>query len=67
MQQEFRDYLKPGTAGKIGLANLYSRLQLLYQGKAELVIRSDPGEGTSITMQIPVSEVTAEKEGEENV
>lgn len=54
MQQEFRDYLKPGTAGKIGLANLYSRLQLLYQGKARLLIQSEPGAGTRITMQIPV-------------
>lgn len=56
MQQEFRDYLKPGTAGKIGLANLYSRLQLLYQGKARLLIQSEPGNGTRITMQIPVAE-----------
>lgn len=54
MQQEFRDYLKPGTAGKIGLANLYSRLQILYQGQASLTIQSEPGTGTSITMQIPV-------------
>lgn len=63
MQQEFRDYLKPGTAGKIGLANLYSRLQLLYQGQARLLIQSEPGTGTRITMQIPVPrrEIPAEQ------
>ena len=55
MQADFRDYLKPGVVGKIGLANLYSRLHILYQGKAELEIDSNPGEGTTIVMKIPVN------------
>lgn len=54
MQNAFRDYLKPGEVGKIGLANLYSRLQILYQGQAELLIESNVGRGTVITMKIPV-------------
>lgn len=53
MQEDFQHFLQPGTAGKIGLANLYSRLQILYQGQASLNIQSIPGRGTCITMQIP--------------
>lgn len=53
MQEDFQHFLKPGTAGKIGLANLYSRLQILYQEHAALHIESTLGEGTCITMQIP--------------
>ena len=53
MQEEFRHFLEPGSAGKIGLANLYCRLQILYPEKGALKISSIPGEGTTITMQIP--------------
>ncbi|MDO4523078.1 MAG: sensor histidine kinase [Eubacteriales bacterium] len=56
MQEEFKNYLQPGSAGKIGLANLYSRLQILYQGRASLEIRSQIGEGTDIIMRIPVED-----------
>lgn len=54
MQSSFKDYLKPGEVGKIGIANLYSRLQILYQGKAKLEISSVLGKGTTIVLKIPV-------------
>lgn len=53
MQEEFEQFLKPGIIGKIGLANLYNRLQILYQGYASLEIESEAGHGTRITMKIP--------------
>lgn len=54
LQSSFKDYLRPGEVGKIGIANLYSRLQILYQGRAKLEICSVLGEGTTIVMKIPV-------------
>lgn len=54
LQSSFKDYLKPGEVGKIGIANLYSRLQILYQGKAKLEISSVLGKGTTIVLKIPV-------------
>ncbi len=62
MREEFENFLKPGTIGKIGLANLYSRLQILYQEHASLEIRSEPGHGTHIAMKIPVN-ICLQKEG----
>lgn len=62
MQEEFKQFLKPGTIGKIGLANLYSRLQILYQEHAKLEIESKTGCGTCITMKIPIDE-RRQKEG----
>ncbi len=53
MQEEFRNFLHPGSAGKIGLANLNSRLQLLYQEEASLKIQSTVNKGTCITMNVP--------------
>lgn len=53
MEEEFRHFLEPGSAGKIGLANLYSRLHILYPDTGALMISSIPGEGTTITMQVP--------------
>ncbi len=59
MKQEFQDYMKNGTVGKIGLANLYTRLRILYDGEAELEIDSPAGGGTEIVMRIPAD--TAER------
>ncbi len=42
----------------IGLSNLYSRLQLLYNNKASLYIDSIPYKHTTITMLIPLDCVT---------
>lgn len=62
MQKDFQQFLKPGTAGKIGLANLYSRLQLLYHTQAELLISSRPGNGTSITLKLPFKDTERQVE-----
>lgn len=44
---------------KIGLGNVYTRLQLFYGAKASLEIESQPGKGTSVKITIPL---TARKE-----
>lgn len=54
MKEDFQNFLHPGTAGKIGLANLYSRLQILFEGNASLNIQSTVGNGTCITLSIPI-------------
>ena len=60
LKSEFQNYLTPGHIGKIGLANLYSRLQILYQGKASLEIESSPHQGTSVTLLLPATTVLIE-------
>lgn len=60
LKSEFQNYLTPGHIGKIGLANLYSRLQILYQGKASLEIESSPHQGTSVTLLLPATTVLTE-------
>lgn len=57
MRSEFQNYLNPGNAGKIGLVNLNSRLHLLYEENATLELQSVSGEGTTITMKVPVNTV----------
>lgn len=44
---------KKKTKG-IGLQNLYSRLKILYNGEARLIIETEAGIGTSISIMIPV-------------
>lgn len=60
LKAEFQNYLTPGHIGKIGLANLYSRLQILYQGKASLEIESSPHQGTAVTLLLPATTVLTE-------
>lgn len=60
LKSEFQNYLTPGHIGKIGLANLYSRLQILYQGKASLEIESSPHQGTAVTLLLPATTVLTE-------
>lgn len=60
LKSEFQNYLTPGHIGKIGLANLYSRLQILYQGKASLEIESSPHHGTAVTLLLPATTVLTE-------
>ena len=55
MKSSFQNFLHPDSAGKIGLANLNSRLHLLYEEDATLEIQSIESEGTRITMLIPVT------------
>lgn len=55
MKASFQNFLHPDSAGKIGLANLNSRLHLLYEEDATLEIQSIEGQGTRITMYIPVT------------
>ena len=55
MKSSFQNFLHPDSAGKIGLANLNSRLHLLYEEDATLEIQSIESEGTRITMHIPVT------------
>lgn len=60
LKSEFQNYLTPGHIGKIGLANLYSRLQILYQGKASLEIESPSHQGTAVTLLLPATTVLTE-------
>lgn len=60
LESEFQNYLTPRHIGKIGLANLYSRLQILYQGKASLKIDSALHHGTTVTLLLPATTVLAE-------
>ena len=60
LKSEFQNYLTPGHIGKIGLANLYSRLQILYQGKASLEIESSPHHGTAVTLLLPATTMLTE-------
>lgn len=43
------------SKNRIGLANLYGRLHLLYQEKADMTIESQPGSYTVITVTIPAT------------
>ena len=46
--------LSPTRTKGMGLANLYSRLIILYEGNSTLTIKSSPGEGTSVHISLPV-------------
>jgi len=39
--------------GGIGISNVHERLRLLYGDQFEMDIRSQPGEGTQIRIEIP--------------
>lgn len=39
-----------------GLRNVYSRLKLYYKGEAGLEIRSEPGQGTTVSVDLPMEE-----------
>ena len=41
---------------KLGLANVYRRIQIFFEEKAEIVIRSRAQEGTTVEIMIPVKE-----------
>lgn len=47
---------KQETGKHIGLQNIYRRLQLLYGQKASLTLDSTPGQGTTVTIRIPLQE-----------
>lgn len=50
-----RNPVSKEAANHIGLLNLYSRLQILYNNEASLELRSIPGKETTITMIIPIT------------
>ena len=43
----------PNARGGVGLANIRERLQVMYRGRAELVITVPPGGGTCATITVP--------------
>lgn len=43
----------PSPERGYALRNLHSRLQLLYKGRAELCVNSEPGKGTGVRITIP--------------
>lgn len=60
-EQRLRDVLKRITSdeytdetGSFGLHNLYSRLVLAYKGNCTLNVESSPGQGTVVTVRIPL-------------
>ena len=38
---------------RLGLSNVYTRLQIFFHGRAQMEIKSVPGVGTEITMALP--------------
>jgi len=43
----------PKAEGGVGLANIRERLQVLYNGRAELIISVPPAGGTCATIKVP--------------
>lgn len=43
-----------GSVGGYGIRNVMKRLELFYQGKAEICISSERGAGTTVTVDIPL-------------
>lgn len=54
MREEFSQYRETTNVGKIGLLNLYSRLHILFQGRALMEIESEVNHGTRIRLLIPI-------------
>ena len=57
LKSRLRESVEHRNETGIGLTNLYSRLTLLYNGLADMRIESTYLEGTTVTLQIPVTEV----------
>lgn len=51
-----------GGEGRIGLSNIYERLQLLYGDLAQLRIDSSPGAGTLVAFRLPAERAAGEEE-----
>ena len=52
---EFASQKASGTDCGIGLSNLYSRMQILYNRETKFVINTEEGKYTSISLTLPVS------------
>lgn len=52
---EFASKKASGTDCGIGLSNLYSRMQILYNRETKFVINTEEGKYTSISLTLPVS------------
>ena len=58
LQKIYEDFASQKSSGKdsgIGLANLYSRMQILYNRETKFVINTEEGKYTSISLTLPVS------------
>lgn len=74
MEKERLDALMTGLQGErppegwgsggIGLRNVNERLKLHYNRRYEMTIISHPGEGTAITLRLPLSDAFGKKEDE---
>ena len=58
-KERLKDVLLPGvgSGNGVGMANVHARLQGLYGEEYGLKIKSEPGEGTTVSMRLPYSRV----------
>lgn len=50
-----REAIEDGTRHHVGVMNALSRLNMYYEGKENVIIESKKGEGTTISISIPIS------------
>lgn len=55
LRESFNVYVDSGETAGIGLANLYSRLKIMYKEAANMTVESTVGEGTTISIVLPAS------------
>jgi len=53
LRESFNIYVSSGETAGIGLANLYSRLKIMYNDEADMTVDSTAGEGTTISIVLP--------------
>lgn len=46
----------PDQRSHIGIRNAMARLEMYYHGRATLAVQSTPGQGTTVTLRVPVEE-----------
>ena len=46
----------PDRRSHIGIRNAMARLEMYYHGQATLAVTSTPGQGTTVTLRVPVEE-----------
>ena len=55
IHEDFASQKSSGKDSGIGLANLYSRMQILYNRETKFVINTEEGKYTSISLTLPIS------------
>lgn len=55
IREDFRSQTTPGKDSGIGLGNLYSRMQILYNHETKFDIQTEEGKYTSISLTLPVT------------